>query len=424
MGINILDMYAGAEELELEGGTSTVVDAVEEAVRTEIAEVSVAVEEQSAQIEQLVDQVNDMEEAVEEVGEVVEGLESLLGSGNFNSLAFSSMYNRGVKLANKLGGNIQGDRMGAEAISDASTAQLMARQGMESIMDTIKEYGRKAAEFIKHIFNVVISFFVGIFNKAAAIEKRAEGLKKRINDGAKIKENIKLGGWNVYFDYAKNGLSESAKNSKGFEGTAAAVSGLTALGKNVGGLSLEAFKTAYASVVSAIKADAKSVGKYNEKKNGSSNIVIGVAAGIRVQAAFHEGEIKDFAEAATAARSLKVVFGKDPEAKKLTSGDVKAKADKAALLAALEGARTGAAILRGAKVEKAFSAAERDRVVGSLQAMKAVDKDAAQKNDVDKQITLVKAVFASSASIAQSVTKAAASAAAATLDGVSAHLSF
>jgi hypothetical protein len=419
--MNLLDMYAGVEDLELGAAAGDVVEAVEEAVKTEVAEVAVVIEEQSNQIEQLVEQVTDLEEAVEEAVEVVDGLESLLGSGNFNSVAFSQLYNRGVKLANKLGGNIQGDRMGAESISDAATAQLMARTGMESIMDTIKEYGRKAIEFIKHIFNTVINFFVSIFNQADGVVRRTEQLRKRLNDGAKIKEQVKLGGWNVYFDYAKNGLSGSSK-AKPWDATQDAVAALATLGNNVSGITLEGFKSAYASVISAIKSDAKAAGKYNEKKSGNTDVLISIDAGIRVQASFADNEIKDLGDAATHARSLKIVIMKDPEAKKLSSGETKAKLDKSALLGILDHNKAAANGTRGDKVAKKFTNAERDRVVGSLNAIKASDSD--KTAEINKQVTLVKAIFASAASVTQAVSKHTMSTLKASCDGVAAHLSF
>jgi hypothetical protein len=420
MTINILDMYAGAEDLELGGeGSGAVVDAVEDVIKTEIAEVTVAIEEQSNQVEQLVAKVDDLEEAVEEATEVVEGMESLINSGNFNSLAFANLYNRGVKLGNKLGANIQGDRVGAESITDASTAQMYARQGMESIMDSIKEYGRKAIEFIKHIFNGVINFFVSIFDKAAAIEKRCDQLKKRLEEGAKVKELIKLGSWNVYIDYAKGGLA--GFKAKGFESSMNAIAKLTELGKNVSGITLEDFKSAYAGVISAIKSDAKAAGKYNEKKAGTHDVLIGVINGVRIQASYVDSDIKTMADAANAARSLKFVVMKDPEAKKLTGGsDVKAKHDKSALLKEISDVRGMGANLRSAKVAKAFSAAERDRVVGSLNAIKAGESDKA--SEVNGQVNLVKAVYSSTSSVTTSMTKFMMNGAAAALDCVAAHI--
>jgi len=417
----MLDFYVGAEDLNLEGGNADVVDAVEEVVRAEVAELAAEIEENSQAVENLVDEVAELDDSVEELEETVEGLESLLGSGNYNPAAFAKLYNRGVKLANRLGADIDGERIGAESVSDAATAELMVRQGVESFMDKVKEYGRKAIEFIKHIFNTVINFFVSLFNQADGLQRRADQLKKRIDDGATIKKDIKLGGWNVYFDYAKNGLAE-AKNAKAFDATMDAMAKLIDLGKNVSGIDLGAFKSAYGSVVSSIKSDATKIGKSQAKKNGSTNVVIAVHAGLRVRASYQDSDPKDLTEAAAAARSLKLTFGKDPEAKKLSSGSVKAKLDKSGLLSAISEVRGGVQALRASNIAKKFSAAERDRVVGSLNAVKAADDDKA--SEVNKQVNLVRAVYAAGASLTQVGTKMLAGGLRAALDGVQAHISY
>lgn len=419
--MSILDLYAGAEELDLAAGGEGVVDAVEEVVRAEVAEIAVVVEEQSQAIEALADEVASMDDAVEELVENVEGLESLLNSGNFNSLAFSKLYNRGVVLANKLGGDISGDRMGAESITDASTAQMMARNGMEGFMDTVKDYGKKAIEFIKHIFNTVINFFVSIFNQADGLARRVEQLKKRIDGGAALKDTIKLGGWNVYFDYAKSGLPTSDSKAA-LDGTAAALVEFVALGNNVSGITLEGFKSAYSKLVGAIKADAKKMGRANEKKAGNTNVIIGIEAGIRMRAQYNDMDPKDLGDAAVAARSVKITVVKDPEAKKLTSGDAKAKLKKTELHSVLSHATKQIAGLRQLGIAKKFSAAERDKVIGSLNAVKAGDAD--KSAEVSKQVNLVRAVTAVGASMAQTCIKETTNEIRAMLDGVQAHMGF
>jgi hypothetical protein len=419
--MSILDLYAGAEELDLAAGGEGVVDAVEEVVRAEVAEIAVVVEEQSQAIENLAEEVASMDDAVEELAENVDGMESLLNSGNFNSLAFAKLYNRGVVLANKLGADIGGERMGAESISDASTAQMIARQGMEGFMDTVKEYGKKAIEFIKHIFNTVINFFVSIFNQADGLQRRVEQLKKRLDGGAALKDTIKLGGWNVYFDYAKKGLP-SAETPVSLEGTKGALIEFVALGNNVSGITLDSFKSAYNKLVGAIKADAKKMGRANEKKAGNTNVIIAIEAGIRIRAQYNDMDPKDLGDAAAAARSIKLSVVKDPEAKKMTSGDAKAKLKKTELHAVLTHALKEIGKLRQLGIAKKFSAAERDRVIGSLNAVKAGDAD--KSAEVNKQVNLVRAVTAIGASLTQSAIKETASEIRAMLDGVQAHMGF
>jgi len=352
--MSILNRYQGFEELEMGGPAAGEVAAAgaEDSVRAEVAEVQVILEQQGQEIEELREEVKQQDEAVEEIQEVVEGLESLISSGQFNSTAFASMYNRAAKLNTKLGG-VAIERCGVESMSDAATAQIMARAGMEGFMESVKGYAKKAIEVIKHIFNTVINFFVSIFDKAAAVERRCEQLKKRLEGGSKVKETVKLGGWNVYVDYAKGGMS--GVKTKGFESSLGAVAKLTELGKNVNGITLDEFKSAYSGVVAAIKSDAKSAGKYNEKKAGTHDVLIGVINGIRIQASYIDSDIKNMADAANAARSLKLVVMKDPEAKKLVGGsDVKAKLDKSALLKEIADVKNAANEIRQAKIAKTF----------------------------------------------------------------------
>lgn len=423
--MNIFDMYRGAEELGMEeglGGGEGGAEAVAEAVRAEVAEVAVQVEEQSQQIEELVESVNEMDESVEELAENVDGMEHLLASGNFNAQSFALLYNRSTKLAVKLDGKVPDyGRMGAESFSDAATAQMMARSGIEGFMDTVKSYGRKAIEFIKHIFNVVINFFVSLWSEADAIQRRCDQLKKRMEGEVNLKETIKLGAWNAYFDYKKNGLSDLDKNLLTGK-LETAINDMMALAKNVQGIELSAFQSAYKEVVVGIKDACKLATKKVEKKQGSTDVVVAIINGIRVMFTYSDTEPKDLTEAATAARSIKIQVGKDTEAKKLVTGEMKPKLKKQDLLEVVSKVRGGVAKLRTSDVAKKFSAAERDRVVGSLNAVKAGDSDKA--TEINKQINLVRAICAVSANLAQVTSKSTASCLRAALDGVQAHLGY
>lgn len=414
--MSILDLYAGVEELDLDGVADEVSEAVEEVVKTEIAEVAVAVEEQSAQIEELVEAVEELEEASEEVVEVVEGLESLLGSGNYNSTAFAYQYNRAAKLSAKLGGR-SASRLGAESLGDASTAQLMAREGIEGFMETVKDWGKKAAEFIKHIFNTVINFFVSIFSSVAAIEKRADQLKKRIEDAKELKKDIKLGGWNAYFDYKKNGLT-----TNGMPTSPVAVEDMINVVKNPTSVTVADFSSAYATAIAAIKADGAGF-KANKKVADGEEVLIGQIAALRFKASYKAaGKFDKLSDCVEAARSIKVrVMVDSAEAKKIATGETKATIDRAGLLKEVGSVQDAAKIIRAGKVEQKFSKAERDRVVGLLNAVKPSD-DKAAAGETGDQIKLVRAVFATGASVVQSGIKLITTVCKAKLDGVAAHI--
>jgi len=429
--MDIFDQYAGAEELGLDEGAASVAeaagDAAEAAVSAEIGEVTAVLEEQTAEIEKLVDKVDDLEEAVEEVEEAVEGMESMLNSGNFHSVSFANMYNRALRLAEKLpapeGQLMLGDRVGAENMTDAATAQLFARAGIESFVERVKEYGKKAVEFIKHIFNQVINFFVSLFNKADGLTRREGQLRKRLNDGAKIKDKVKLGGWNVYVDYATDGLTSASKKDKGAtDNTGKALADLIKSASKAGSMTVADLKSKHAALVAGIKSDAKAYGKYNEKKNGSKDVVLAQKAGIRFIANFSEPTINNFGEAAAAIRSVKLTMVKAPEAKKMSSGEVKAKTDKTGLVATLDNVKGLIAEIRADETSKLMTASTRDALIGNLNNLKAANSD--KGAEVDGQVNVIKAVFSLAAQVSSNTNKAKINAAGAYLDGVAAHLGF
>ena len=416
--MSILNRYQGFEELELNGGVlpSEAAEAgAEDSVRAEIAEVQVELEQVSQEIEELRSEVAQQDEAVEEIQEVVAGLESLINSGSFNSSAFANMYNRAAKLNVKLGG-VSIERCGVESMTDAATAQVMARTGMEGFMETVKGYAKKAIEVIKHIFNTVINFFVGLVSAAEKLGRRQEQLSTRLAATDKVKEKIKLGGWNALFDYEKNGLN---KDPDGWSGTSVALANFANVGKEVTKVTLSSFNSAYAALESAIKKDAKTEVNAAEKSEGDKKVLIGMSAGVRVHVEMKDGTAKDLAEAAKQASSIKIHFGTG-DVKKLTSGESAPKADKAALGAALSKVKATVTALRSGKVADAFSKAKRDQVIGSLNVMKADDKEKAE--EVNLQVALTRAIYSAASSVTQAVNKQTIRAASWTLDAVAAHI--
>lgn len=414
--MSILSRITGFEELELNGGVAPdVVVGEDDALRAEVAEVQVELEQQAAVIEELTEAVADQEEAVEELAENIEGMESLIGSGQFNSTAFANLYNRASRLNAKLGG-VSVDRLGAESMSDAATAQIMARNGMEGFMETIKSTAKKAGEVIRHIFDAIINFFVGLFSGAEKVARRAEQLSTRLAAADKVKEKIKLGGWNVLYDYAKNGLN---KDLEGWSATQNALATFANVAKSASKVTLSDFNSAYATLLSAIKSDAKKDVNATEKSEGDKKVLIGMSAGIRVHAEMKDGLPKDLKEAADYARSVKINFSTGGD-KALTSGEVAAKADKSALGGVLTKVKATATALRNGKVSAAFSKAVRDQVIGQLNVMKADDKEKAE--EVNAQVALVKSVYSAASSATQATTKQTIRAANWACDAVAAHI--
>jgi len=427
--MNPLDMLLGAEELGLDESASNIAsevgDVVEATIKAEVSEATAAIEEQTGEIAQLVDKVEELEEAVEEVQECVDGLESLLSSGNFNSVSAASTYNRMVKLGEKLGCEFAAGRVGAESMSDAATANMHIRSGIEAIGETLKNWASGAVNFIKHIFNVIIGFFTSLFNKLDGLAKQEANLRTRINGGAKLKDKIKLGSWNAHIDYATSGLTGQGVKTKGAGGAGIGkgIGALVAEAAKVDGISVAGVKSAYSELVSGIKEDARAFGKYNEKKQGSKDVALSQSAGIRMVASFSDPSITTLAEAASAIRSVSVSVGKAPEAKKLTSGaEVKAKADKSGLISALDNAKAGIAAARDSKLSKQLTNTTRDQIIGKLNNLSAGDAD--KKSDVASKVAVVKATYGLAAKMTSNVERTVLNGIGAILDSVSAHIGF
>lgn len=414
--MSILNRFNGFEELELNGGTLPVevTTAVEEAVSKEIAEVQLDMEQVSQVVEELRDEVEKQDEAVEEIQEVIEGLESMIGSGTFHSGAFANLYNRAAKLNTVLGGKAVG-RCGVEALSDAATAQITARDGLESFMDTVKGYAKKAVEVLKHIFNTMINFVVGLVSSAEKLTRRHAQLSEKVSAAEKVKEKVNLGGWNVLFDYEKNGLN---KEAEGWSATQAALANFANVAKEATKVELSTFNGAYAALLAALKKDAKADVNASEKTEGNKKTLIGQAGGVRIHAEMKDGTAKDLKEAAEFARSVKINFSTGGEVK--TSGEVAPKADKSMLNTVLGRVKTSITALRSGKVNEAFSKGQRDKVIGSLNVVKADDKE--KSDEVNAQIGLVRAVYSTSSSVAQAVSKQLVRTTNWSLDAVAAHV--
>lgn len=418
--MSILDRYTGMEEL-LENGADNLEDGVTEAaveeVRADIAEVVAEVEQVAAEVEELRDDLEEHEEVVEELAEEVEGLESMLSSGQFSSVGFAHSYNKALRLNAKLGGQ-SFERLGAESISDAATAKIASVTGVEAFMDTVKNAGKKAAEFIKAIFNTVINFFVGLFSTAAGIDRRRAQLADKLGKADKLKEKIKLGKWNVGIDYAKNGADILDKGPF-TKVLSESLPAFIDIGKNLDGVNASQFKTAYNSLVADVKAVVKETGgNAAEKASGDKRQVLAARAGFGIYLTYEE-KVDTDEDVLAAARSVKLSFGKNKEAAEFAKGEVAVKATKAQLESLLKTVSATVFVLKDSKISQKFSKAERDRVVGTLNA-KGGDKDA--KADTDKAIKLVRALYSTGASLTQSVNRLLAYQAKQSLDLVAAHL--
>lgn len=410
-------LFAGTEELGLtEDGAQGTLEVIAEEVseiRAEVAEANAEIQEVGEEVSEVAEQVVDIQEATEEVVELVEGMESMLSTGNFDPKAFSALYNQAYTTCSKrLGGapEVSTVRMGAEDLYDKSTAEALARGGLEGFMDKVKSVGASVIAFIKKIFNGVVNFFIGLFNKNKKLKRRIELLQADLGKSdLKLKEKVKLGGWNGYIDYEAKGFASKSAELSGISAPLAAYAG-----QMDGGVDLSSFSSAYNALVSGMKSKLAGAGASKDEKG----TLIAQIAGIRVLFHHGEGSPDDLKKAAVLARGLSMKTAKSENFSKLTSGEVAPKVTTtSALKAVLNNVNGHITTMEKGKVDEKFSAAKRDKLIGYINAEAGKD----DKDTADK-VNLVKAVCASSANLTRSANSLVSNILEAYIDGVAAHI--
>jgi len=419
--MSILNRITGVENMLNEPEVnSTEGEVAIEAVRAELAEVIADVNEVAGEVQGLSQELAEHEETVEELAEEVAGMESMLsGAVPYSAGGFAASFNRATRLNAKLGGD-NVSRVGVESLSDASSAQLAAHTGTESFMATVKNGAAKAAEFIKAIFNHLLTFFVGLVSTASGLESRSKQLKAKVDGAEKLKEKIKLGGWNVGVDYAKNG-ADILDKGPWTKVLSDSLPAFIEIGKNLDGVNEAGFKSAYSTLIADIKAVVKESAGAPTEKSGADDKrnVLASRAGFAVYLAYND-KFGDEKEVLAAARSVKLSFGKTEGAKEFAKGEeVAVKATKPQLVGLLNTVNTVASLLRDSKISQKFSKAERDRVVATL-ANKA--KEGGDKSAQSKAIELVRALYSTGSTLTTQVNKLLTAQAKQALDLVAAHV--
>lgn len=427
--MSVLNRYQGMEDLlnnPEEGGAAGIIvegsgDAAVETVKAEVAEAMAELEQVSAEVQELRADLEEHEEVVEELQEEVAGQEAMLsGASTFSAAAFAHSYNKSLRLHAKLGGESL-TRMGAESISDAATAKIAAVTGQEGFMESIKNGAKKAIEFIKHIFNTVINFFVGLFSSAEGLNRRRAQLEEKLKKAEKLKDKVKLGQWNIGVDYVKNGADILDKGPF-TKVLAEALPAFIESGKNLDGINASGFKSAYGALIAAVKEVIKDVaGTPSEKSDKSDKRqVLAARAGFSIYLAY-EDKYETEEEILAAARSVKLSFGKTEGAKEFAKGEeVDVKASKAQLQGLLNTVASSVSVMRDSKITQKFSKAERDRVVATLTVK--TKENASTKEENGKAIQLVRALYSTGSSLTVSMNKLFVAQGKQALDLVAAHI--
>ncbi|AGB07234.1 hypothetical protein [Vibrio phage VP4B] len=199
-----LRILAGMEsapvELDLEQQTVLVEEV--ETVRAENEANEVA-----SEITAMVKESDQRVEHETELEQVVDGLEFL--KQNPNPQAMVLLYDRADRLHVKLGGQTTKPRAGLESI-DTRTLDAHVIVGCESFMDTLKQGADNTLQFLKSIWKRLVEYFKAKFSETGKMKKRAEELKKKLQDGAELKDDPKAGPWYQFLEYAKKGCGAFA----------------------------------------------------------------------------------------------------------------------------------------------------------------------------------------------------------------------
>lgn len=185
---SIFKSVTGAESVDLEPAVEAVVEEVAEAIiDKEIAEVEKDVAEACQAVDQHETAIEAVEEKLEDLQEQISGLESMMnGTTAFNASLFAHQLAAGAKIAAKFGAPIE--VQGSESYADASTAQLNALAGVESLKETAVKAGGAIKKFFVDLYASVVAVITGLFSRLGGISKKAQALKGRVSTGSKIKE--------------------------------------------------------------------------------------------------------------------------------------------------------------------------------------------------------------------------------------------
>lgn len=182
---NVFASIAGQESADLDANLVQVVEvtaeeAAEAVIDKEIAECEKDIATHDHAIEKHEDAIDAVEEKLEELEEVIDGLESQMsGATPFNAALFAHQYAQGAKIVAKMGAPVEVH--GAESYADASTANLNALAGVESMKETAVKAAGAAKKFFVELYNGFIAVITGIFNRFKGIEKKAALAKSAVS---------------------------------------------------------------------------------------------------------------------------------------------------------------------------------------------------------------------------------------------------
>lgn len=356
-----IESLSSAEEAQVEQIAEKTAEEVAELVADKAAEeIKEEVEDLADEVEDLSEEVEEIEEEVEELEECVEGMEALLKSGAYNAAAFGILYNRADKLNAKLGGKPSGSVVGAEALGDATSAGLAAREGIEGFVETAKSYGAAALKFIMNMYEAAKGFVKGLLDKSVALENQVKATKARLEKTEELKKDVKPGKWASLARITKTDKIEALIRSS--DNVVKAAGKLAT--NDVAG-----YASAYNGLKSAIEGLA-STGDSTKAKSGDKETHQIKIGAVTIVASVYTGEIKEQADVSKAAKATGLSFSSEKKA------DEKFQAlDKSSAGTLLGEVSKTAARLKELKSSESGNEKGRDELIAAIKKLEGDDKE-------------------------------------------------
>lgn len=392
---NIFNSVAGQENEDLSANEiiATAEEAAEAVVEAEIKTAEADIAEAEKDIESHDVAIEALEDKVEELEEIIEGNEAMMsGATAFNAGLFADRMARGAKILAKFGAPIE--VKGAESYADASTANIEAYAGMESIKATAGKAVATIKKFFIELYNSFISLFVGLFNRLKGIKNKASVVKAKVQKAEKVKDEVsfpksaallnKDGGFNysaliavggkVYSELQDLGVANEDDSAKAVHSIADSFSG-------IGTKSIEG------------------------KTDSSETLTISLAGGATVKI------VAPTKDAGLGKVNVTVTAGEKADVNKLEKGK---------LIELCNSVASNADKLQNAKLDKSALTTQRDRAIGVME--KRAAEAGTEKKDSKAAVGAVKAAHRDGLKLGKAATALGADALEAQLALVSAHV--
>ncbi|QCW23249.1 internal head protein [Vibrio phage USC-1] len=196
---NILALHAGVESLETPPVDMPAEEVAELTNELEHRQMRAEIRENTKEIDDTAEVIEEVQDQVEELEEVVEGMEALAAQPTLNRPAIAVLYRRAERINAKLGAEARQQIAGNESLASDDAFRAAVIDGCEGFMETAKKVYETTSSFIKNIFYALVDAVKKLFSFATDQSAKAESMKKELKD-KEIKSEVKLGGWNRFFE--------------------------------------------------------------------------------------------------------------------------------------------------------------------------------------------------------------------------------